>query len=57
MLKTDIGLAGGFCTWLTKERREYRSGLISSVHWDVNELESKREENVQVDKLKFKMVV
>ena len=57
MLQTDIGLAGGFCTWLTKERREYLSGRFLSVHWDVDELESKKDEILEGDKLKFRMVV
>jgi len=57
VLQTDIGLAGGFCTWLTKERREYLSGRFLSVHWDVDELESKKDEILEGDKLKFRMVV
>lgn len=57
MLQTDIGLPGGFCTWLTKEKREYLSGRYLSVHWDVDELEAKKDEIVNGDKLKFRMVV
>jgi len=57
VLHTDIGLAGGFCTWLTKERREYLSGRYLSVHWDVEELEAKKDEIVKGDKLTFKMIV
>lgn len=57
LLQTDIGLVGGFLTWLTSERREYLSGRYMSVHWDVVELEKKKDEIVKEDKLKFRMIV
>jgi NAD(P)-dependent dehydrogenase (short-subunit alcohol dehydrogenase family) len=56
MLQTDVGLCGGFLTWLTKSRRDWLSGRYVSVHWDVDELEKKRDEIVEGDKLKFRMV-
>ncbi|KAK5075046.1 hypothetical protein LTS08_001871 [Lithohypha guttulata] len=57
LLQTDVGLVGGFCTWLTHTRKEWLSGRYLSVHWDVNELEAKKEEIVEKDALKFRMVV
>lgn len=57
MLRTDVGLCGGFLTWLTKERRAWLSGRYLSVHWDVDELEAKKDEIVNEDKLKFRMAI
>lgn len=57
VLQTDVGLCGGFLTWLTKTRREWLSGRYVSVHWDVDELEGKKEEIVKEDKLKFRMAI
>ena len=57
LLQTDIGLVGGFCTWLTRERRGWLSGRYLSVHWDVEELEGMKGGIVEGDKLKFRMVV
>lgn len=57
LLQTDISLVGGFCTWLTREPRKYLSGRYLSVHWDVDELESKKDEILQGDKLKFRLAV
>ncbi|KAK3072449.1 hypothetical protein LTR53_006776 [Teratosphaeriaceae sp. CCFEE 6253] len=57
MLVDDVGLCGGFLTWLTKERREWLSGRYLSVTWDVDELVARKDEIAQGDKLVFKMVV
>lgn len=57
LLQTDIGLVGGFCTWLTRTARPWASGRYLSVHWDVEELEAKKDEIVEKDSLKFRMVV
>lgn len=35
-LNDDIGLCGGFLTWLTKERRDWLSGRYMSVNWVSN---------------------
>jgi NAD(P)-dependent dehydrogenase (short-subunit alcohol dehydrogenase family) len=56
-LVDDIGLCGGFLTWLTKERRQWLSGRYLAVTWDVDELEKKRDDIVNQDLLKFKMAV
>jgi hypothetical protein len=57
VLTDDVGLCGGFLTWLTRTRRDWLSGRYISVNWDVDELEKKKEEIVAKDKLKFRMVV
>ncbi|EXJ72587.1 uncharacterized protein A1O5_03733 [Cladophialophora psammophila CBS 110553] len=56
-LTEDIGLCGGWLTWLTRERREWLSGRYLSVTWDVDELEAMKDDIVREDKLKFRMVV
>jgi hypothetical protein len=57
VLSDDVGLCGGFLTWLTKERRDWLSGRYISVNWDADELESMKDEIVDKDKLKFRMVI
>ena len=57
VLTDDVGLCGGFLTWLTSERRDWLSGRYLSVNWDVNELEGMKDEIVEKDKLKFQMVI
>lgn len=56
-LVDDIGLCGGFLTWLTKERRDWLSGRYLAVTWDVDELKKKKDDIVAKDLLKFKMAV
>jgi len=57
LLIDDVGLSGGFLTWLTREKREWLSGRYVSVTWDVDELTGMKDEIVKGDKLVFKMVV
>jgi NAD(P)-dependent dehydrogenase (short-subunit alcohol dehydrogenase family) len=49
-------LCGDFVPWLTEQRREWLAGRYVSVNWDVEELESKKKEIVDGDKLKMRMV-
>ena len=44
-------------TWLVRERREWLAGRYFVCQWDVDELEAKKEEIVDGDKLKVRMVV
>ncbi len=57
LMTEDVGLCGGWLTWLTKERREWLSGRYLAVTWDVEELEAKKDEIVAKDKLKFTMTI
>ncbi|KIW04153.1 uncharacterized protein PV09_04960 [Verruconis gallopava] len=57
ILSDDVGLCGGFLTWLTSERRPWLSGRYISVNWDTEELEAMKDEIVKTDKLKMRMVV
>lgn len=56
-LTDDVGLCGGFLTWLVRERREWLNGRYLAVTWDVDELEKKQEEIVGKDLLKFRMEI
>lgn len=51
------GLCGAFLIWLVKEKRQWLSGRYLSSNWDPIELERKRDEIVNGDKLKMRMVV
>ena len=57
LLDDDIELVGGWCTWLTRERREWLSGRYVSVNWDVVELERMKDRIVEQDLLKMRMAV
>lgn len=50
-------LCGGMLVWLVKEKREWLNGRYLDATWDVDELEAKREEIVNGDKLKMRLVV
>jgi len=43
--------------WLVRERREWLAGRYVSCQWDVDELTAKKQEIVDGDKLKVRMVV
>jgi hypothetical protein len=43
--------------WLTKGNRKWLSGRYLSACWNVDELEAKKDEIVEGDKLKVRMVV
>lgn len=57
MLNDDVGLCGGFLTWLTKEKRQWLSGRYVSVNWDVEELEKRKNEIVGKDLLVMRMTM
>jgi len=57
ILADDEGLAGAFCVWLSKERRDWLSGRFVSSNWDVEELGGMKEKIVKGDLLKYRMVV
>ncbi|KAF2683406.1 NAD(P)-binding protein [Lentithecium fluviatile CBS 122367] len=50
-------LAGGFCVWITAEARRWLAGRYLAATWDVEKLESMREEIVDGDKLRVRLVV
>lgn len=53
----DPALCGAFCIWLVKERRKWLSGRFLMANWDVEELEGRKSEIVEGDKLKFRMAI
>lgn len=56
MLPHKPEIAGDTIAWLAMERREWLGGRYVSCPWDMEELMSRREEIVEGDKLKLKMV-
>lgn len=50
-------LCGAFLIWLVKEKREWLNGRYLDATWDVEELEKKKQEIVDGDKLKMRLVV
>ena len=57
MVSETAELAGDSTVWLTKERREWLNGRYVDVCWDLTELEAKKQEIVEGDKLKVSLVV
>jgi hypothetical protein len=50
-------LAANTIAWLTQERRPWLAGRYVSVNWDMEELDSRKDEIVQGDKLKLRLVI
>ena len=50
-------LCGGFCVWLTKEKKEWLSGRYLDARWDIPTLVSKKDEVLEKDLLKLRMVL
>lgn len=57
VLTEDVGLCGAVCVWLTKEKRSWLSGRWVSSKWDVENLESMKDDIVKEDKLRYRMAV
>jgi len=56
-LTETVELAAHTAVWLVSERREWLAGRYVSALWDVDELVAKKQEIVEGDKLKIRMVV
>jgi hypothetical protein len=57
VLQDEPALPADTIVWLGKERRPWLGGRFVSVTWDMEELESKKDEIVKGDLLKFRMVL
>ena len=57
MSTDDVGLAGAWLVWLVGERKEWLNGRYMDATWDVEELEKRKEEIVEKDMLKMRLVV
>ena len=58
MLSDNVGLCGGWLTWLTREKRAWLGGRYLSVNWDVGELEGmKHSLEEDAERLKMRMVL
>lgn len=55
-LPHKVDIAGDTICWLASERRGWLGGRYVSCPWDMEELMSRREEIVEGDKLKLRMV-
>ena len=51
------GVAAHTVLWLTKERREWLAGRYISCQWDVEALLASKQEIVDGDKLKVRLIV
>lgn len=56
-LTDDVALSGQWMAWFARERREWLQARFVSATWDVEELEAKKDEIEQGDKLKFRLVL
>jgi NAD(P)-dependent dehydrogenase (short-subunit alcohol dehydrogenase family) len=53
----DVGLAGGFCVWLTKKKRDWLSGRYLDSRWDIEELLNQKEDILSKDLLKLRLAL
>jgi len=56
VLTDTAELCGDNVTWMTQVRQEWLNGRFYSVTWDVDELLAKKDEIIEGDKLKMRMV-
>ena len=57
VLTDTLELAADTLVWLSRERRDWLSGRFASVSWDMEELEQKKQDIVQRNLFKFRVVV
>ncbi|RYP20748.1 hypothetical protein DL767_009395 [Monosporascus sp. MG133] len=50
-------LAADTLVWLSRERRDWLSGRFVSVNWDMEELDQKKQDILQRNLLKFRLVI
>ena len=56
-LTDTADLAGGWAVWFTKGARTWLNGRYASANWNVDRLEQMKDEIMNGDKLKVKLVV
>ncbi|ETI29051.1 hypothetical protein G647_01504 [Cladophialophora carrionii CBS 160.54] len=57
VLTAEADLPADTLVWLTRERREWLAGRYVNAPWDMQELESRKDEIVEKDLLKLKLIV
>lgn len=57
VLRDSPSLSASMAVWLSKEPRPWLSGRYVASNWDVDELEAQKDEILEGDKLKFRMVI
>ncbi|KZT08732.1 NAD(P)-binding protein [Laetiporus sulphureus 93-53] len=57
LLCDTVELAAHSLVWLVQERREWLNGRYVSCNWDMVEMLAKRQEIIEGDKLKFRLIM
>lgn len=57
LLQDTVELPAHWMTWFARERREWLQARFLNAQWDVKELESRKDEIVEGNKLKFRLVL
>jgi hypothetical protein len=55
VLTDDVGLAGGFCVWLTADKKDWLSGRYLDARWDVDTLMEKKDDIIAQDLLMLRL--
>ncbi|KAI8917635.1 hypothetical protein DFJ77DRAFT_428827, partial [Powellomyces hirtus] len=55
MLNDTLELPAGFAVWLASGNADFLAGRFVSANWDVDELQTKKEQILEKDSLKFKI--
>ncbi|KXJ88729.1 putative oxidoreductase [Microdochium bolleyi] len=56
-LTDTVELPAHWMTWFARERREWMQARFVNAQWDVKDLEARKEEIVEENKLKFRLVI
>ncbi|KAK7702882.1 hypothetical protein SLS64_009493 [Diaporthe eres] len=57
VLTDTAELAADTLVWLSRERRDWLSGRFASVNWDMEQLEQKKEDILERNLLKFRVMI
>lgn len=57
VLTDTAELAADTLVWLSRERRDWLSGRFASVNWDMEQLEQKKQDIIERNLLKFRVVI
>ncbi|KAK2603410.1 hypothetical protein N8I77_009872 [Diaporthe amygdali] len=57
VLTDTAELAADTLVWLSRERRDWLSGRFATVNWDMEELEQKKQDILQRNLLKFRVII
>jgi short-subunit dehydrogenase len=57
VLTDTLELAANTLVWLARERRDWLAGRFASVSWDIEELEQKKQDVLQRNLFKFRVLI